>query len=371
MTSQSDTNIFNTPTVERMAYGFRKVGQREDKIQVQRTVEEPKALSELLRIGEKMVDEYSDKIFRANKLDFYVQAGEYTRIYTQMLADTVKAIKLSYTPQDIETFITVKGQAHQQEREEQALGMYTGCLLEALTARNAKRGIHTLMHLKERSMNYLFYCIRNADTIILEKFYGSFGLNNAAKCGKISAVVLNDVDMICSLENIAGYEGRLNLLVINKSKLASETGKTAARNKGSIDMIIAKEVDSNGSFLYNATIGNGWIKLLVAESVSSFSFLADKLHEIDLSDELGRINLVMTRNCDILDFSRTKIIPRVTIINNDIDPERYNKMAKALMLNTIFSAVDKLAGKPAEEQVKYLDWIYSVYAQVAKNAGWK
>ncbi len=122
-----------------------------------------------------------------------------------------------------------------------ALGLYTGCLLQLLTERNRAAGLPTSFYFNGEGerFDYLFNHAKNVDEIIVDNFRGKQLCSYIASFGgNVNKIMLTNCDGFYSNsgEKIASYDGRAGYIIgINNSRCEF---KSCVQNEGKVHTFI-------------------------------------------------------------------------------------------------------------------------------------
>jgi len=402
--------------LERFAYGFRKVGQDPDKILLARPVEEPKALSQLFKFCDIIVEKYSGHIRKSqysineSKRHPEIYSILFDCLYNEFFVQGAKSPPLNFTVDDLSSFIHTKQGAGSDKFEEIALGMYTGALLHLLTISNMREKKRTIVHLSDVDMNCLFYCARRAGTVILENCKGNHVLKYAgARTGTIGKIVVNNFTGSQLAESAGSNEGRIGMLILNN--IISESMPPALRTlsalredgavannfcytEGKAGLFIARNIKCR-TFAHDIASRNGSMNMVVADSVITNLSNNYRLkytpnsYDVDgdieppyfmlssyLEEKQG-FNLVVVNNVSSYALNPVERSAKWvdSCDNNLVDrvgnPEEYARVVKKFKINKMLGLVDNLAGKTTEEQTRMIDQIYAIYKANAARERWK
>lgn len=201
---------------------------------------DPTILNRLVDLGTSLVDKHSKHMPEPDNLDeLESMDGFYTNIYNEVMlalssSEAPSEFKsgVNFDEKDIAEFIIANSNHDLARKQAQVLGIYSGCLAQILTERNALQGKRTVIHLDGRINNklnnklsdklnddlsnrikfdYLFYFARVLDTVILENFDGEEILAHAASFGgRADTLVCSGINGYSCLMSVGNYNGRVN-----------------------------------------------------------------------------------------------------------------------------------------------------------------
>jgi hypothetical protein len=211
---------------------------------------------------------------------------------SQLCTSVYEQIKktIDFSEQDLKDLIFTKANKDFEIREAQAIGIYTGILLQILTERNKEEGKKTRFYIngKGNKFDYLFHSANIIGDLIVENFRGKF----------ICAFLEKD-DAGDSINVVAGIG------------LEGDWALSACGSKNSEDIVIGKNIkgdsalegtgvgsrtgmalaqDIEGDSVFFATAARGKTNFVFAENING-----DNALERAGSDE-GKIDVIYARN---------------------------------------------------------------------------
>ncbi len=243
-------------------------------------VREESALETLLKIEDRVVQEYVEKVASSWQ-------EKHDNIYLPLHASLSSALP-SYTEQDLQDLLLAKVNNDYNDKETIVLGIYTGVLLHVLTERGEQEEKPTVFtfDLNENEFHYLFYFAKRAGEVTVRKvkgdytcsFIGSYG-------GQVEKLVIAQNTGDYAANGAGSYGGTIGTLLITQNNgdhaaqwagsdggkigtllITRNTGNDAAKwagsDKGRIDtLLIDRNKGNNAAFL--AGIGGGTIGTLL------------------------------------------------------------------------------------------------------------
>src|SRR3989338_2429420 len=334
-------------------------------------------LERLLDIGDKIVDKHSKEMpnnYDASEIK--LMDSFYTRLYLDVLQRTRD---INFDEQDIASFVRAKASHDLVGKQAQVLGIYSGCLAQLLTERNALQGKRTIIHLDGHigdnlndrfRFDYLFYFARVLDTVILENFNGEEILAYAGSFGgRADTLVCSGINGNYLLNFCGNYHGRLNKVIAINVAECEQTLSGCGAHSGQVLQII--EINIKGhSTLSSCATGNGYIDQIIGVGVDGIgTFLGilgvGKIHQIIAVDINGNDTLKSMNFYDELDQIIYDNISDsvITSCKEHIDGKKVRETYKedeAERIEMVIGLVRSLKGKPYHEVLAIADELYAL-----------
>ena len=346
-------------------------------------IRNPALIERLVDAGDKIVDKHFKQMPDQDALDEVKRMdGFYSKIYNEVM---LAASNINFDEQDIATFVRAKASHDLIGKQAQVLGVYSGCLAQLLTERNALQGKRTTIHLdgEGSAFDYLFYFARVLDTVILENFKGDEILAHVGNFGgRADTLVCNGIKGYSCLLSVGSYNGKVNKAIAIDVE-GSGTLMSSGSDRGYVSQVFGISLKGDASLSSCATT-YGFVEQVIGVGVTDGS---DNLSAIcTLDDAAGAVNQILavdingsgTLNNTGNKKSRINEVIYDGIVGSDImnlnlmdsgicreviDREQVratHSPFQAERIETTIALVRSLKDKPYQEVIKIADQIYAL-----------
>jgi len=378
---------------------------------------EETTLEKLLETGEILVRKYACEFKRFDDITNFDRYEVYDQMYTELKEQLLKDVH--FTDDDIKSYVMAKANNDNEWNESQALGAYTGALLQLFTERNRLQGKPTVFYINGNGIrfDYLFFYAREIERLIVENFIGdnicrSIGISSngftnqviginitgnyvLASIGKlrgsieqiigvgikgngalssigsdkgmVNQVLGIDIDGCAALERVGTPGGRLNQVIgygIKGDKALNSSGTAYAH----INQIIGVYIEGN-QVMGNIGINDGYIDMIFGAHIKG-KHIFNGIGTGTTAKQLGLVKRQpgLVKELGYHDSHKISTYMRCGhIICGARAESMYEQMVRETHLEEIAALARSMQGKPCQEVLAIADELYAMRPEVPKG----